>query len=203
MAHSLLKFSVVIAFCSLAGCQPGGVTVESGANTAVESNTAITAKEGVASAATSVTATIAHPALPAPSATPQEVVHAFLDASRGGREEFATELLSSKAREATSSQGLALDPPGSSSMVYRLGDVEFPTEDKQAAYVASVWQEEGEAAAERFEVTWILRRQKEGWRIAGMASRTEEEAEPVLINFEDVADLHKIKPAVGGEPVVE
>lgn len=199
MAHSLLKFSVVIAFCSLAGCLSGGVTVESGANTEVESNTAISANEGDAHADSSV-----HPALPAPSATPQEVVHAFLDASRGGREELATELLSSKAREATSSQGLALDPPGSSSMVYRLGDVEFPTEDKQAAYVISVWQEEGEAgAAERFEVTWILRRQQEGWRIAGMASRAEQEAEPVLINFEDVADLHKIKPAVGGEPVVE
>ncbi|MFO0819890.1 MAG: hypothetical protein U1A77_18215 [Pirellulales bacterium] len=210
MVRWLLHFSIVAMVCALGGCQQAASTVDTGATASSESgdpNAAKTAdakpgeakprgdKDGLRPAS---------PMLPAPSATPQEVVHAFLDASRGGHEEFATELLSDKAREATSSQGLALDPPGSSSMVYRIGDVEFPMEDRQAAYVSSIWREDGvAAAAEQFEVTWILRRQQEGWRIAGMASRAEAEAEPVLINFEDISDLHKIKPSVGGEPVVE
>lgn len=203
MVRWLLHFSIVAMVCALGGCQQAVSTVDSGVTASSDPNAAKTADVKPGSGKDGGLRP-AGPALPASSATPQEVVHAFLDASRGGHEEFATELLSDKAREATSSQGLALDPPGSSSMVYRIGDVEFPTEDRQAAYVSSIWQEDGVAsAAERFEVTWILRRQPEGWRIAGMASRVEAEAEPVLINFEDVSDLHKIKPAVGGEPVVE
>ncbi len=206
MVRWLLHFSIVAMVCALGGCQQAVSTVDSGVTASSESSDPNAAKTADVKPGSGKDGVLrpAGPALPASSATPQEVVHAFLDASRGGHEEFATELLSDKAREATSSQGLALDPPGSSSMVYRIGDVEFPTEDRQAAYVSSIWQEDGVAsAAERFEVTWILRRQPEGWRIAGMASRVEAEAEPVLINFEDVSDLHKIKPAVGGEPVVE
>jgi len=140
------------------------------------------------------------PRIPPPAAAPTEVVRAFLEASRGGEDDLATELLSQKARDATTREGLALDPPGKPSMAYRIGDVEYPAEDRQAAYVNSVWREEQDESSERFEVVWILRQQPEGWRIAGMASRTEGESQPTLLNFEDPQDLLRIKDEVSGEP---
>jgi len=164
--------------------------------------------------------------MPPPSAEPPMVVQAFLEASRSGQDDLALELLSNKAREATGREGLALDRAGKASMVYEVGGTEFPVDDKQAAYVTSVWrdpaesEEQGgslsnpssepgivptttqrveEATGESVKVTWILRRQVEGWRIAGMATAVTGE-EPLLINFEDPSDLRRIKGEVNGEP---
>lgn len=164
--------------------------------------------------------------MPPPSAAPPVVVQAFLEASRSGQDDLAIELLSNKAREATGREGLALDRAGKASMVYEVGGAEFPVDDQQAAYVTSVWrdpvesEERGgppsnpisepgivptttprgeEATGESVKVTWILRRQVEGWRIAGMATAVTGE-EPLLINFEDPSDLRRIKGEVEGEP---
>jgi len=183
--------------------------------------------------------------LPPPHAEPPVVVQAFLEASRSGQDELAMELLSSKAREATGREGLALDRAGKASMVFEVRAAEFPAEDRQAAYVPSVWREPASGAIESpstapptavpptagmqpavtrqekpaggsavrtaegsasesdespvVQVTWILRRQAEGWRIAGMATAVANE-EPLLINFEDPDDLRRIKGDVAGEP---
>jgi hypothetical protein len=164
--------------------------------------------------------------MPPPSAEPPMVVQAFLEASRSGQDDLAMELLSNKAREATGREGLALDRAGKASMVYEVGGTEFPVDDKQAAYVTSVWRDPAEseerggppsnpisepgivptttqrsekATGESVKVTWILRRQVEGWRIAGMATAVTGE-EPLLINFEDPSDLRRIKGEVDGEP---
>ncbi len=213
--------------------------------------------------------------LPPPHAEPPVVVQAFLEASRSGQDELAMELLSSKAREATGREGLALDRAGKASMVFEVRAAEFPAEDRQAAYVPSVWREPASSPAESpttespttetpttetpttetptteslttesptagkptagtltagmppvpttrgqragapavrtaagiasesgepaaVQVTWILRRQAEGWRIAGMATAVANEA-PLLINFEDPDDLRRIKGDVAGEP---
>jgi hypothetical protein len=161
--------------------------------------------------------------LPPANAAPPVVVQAFLEASRSGQDDLATALLSTKAREATGREGLALDRTGTASMVFEVGVAEFPAEDKLAAYVPSVWREPSsvepaptgpastgpastgpaspEPASEpTARVTWILRRQADGWRIAGMATATAEGEEPMLINFEDANDLRRIKGDVAGEP---
>lgn len=232
-------------------------------NTASASDPAATPQAATQQAARS--AASADERLPPPHAEPPVVVQAFLEASRSGQDELAMELLSSKAREATGREGLALDRAGKASMVFEVRAAEFPAEDRQAAYVPSVWREpassptespttespttetptteslttesptagkptagtlaagmppapttrgqragapavrtaagiaseNGEPAA--VQVTWILRRQAEGWRIAGMATAVANEA-PLLINFEDPDDLRRIKGDVAGEP---
>lgn len=242
-------------------------------NTASASDPAATHQAATHQAATRQAARSAASAderLPPPHAEPPVVVQAFLEASRSGQDELAMELLSSKAREATGREGLALDRAGKASMVFEVRAAEFPAEDRQAAYVPSVWREpassptespttespttetpttetptteslttesptagkptagtltagmppapttrgqragapavrtaagiaseNGEPAA--VQVTWILRRQAEGWRIAGMATAVANEA-PLLINFEDPDDLRRIKGDVAGEP---
>lgn len=131
---------------------------------------------------------------------PDEVVRAFLDAARGGDDSTATQLLTDKAREETGRAGLALDPPGTPTMKYEIGKIEYHEQDPHAAYVNSLWLESQGPADDRFEVVWVLRRQSEGWRIAGMAAQMEAGQPPIFLNFEDTNDVARIKSEVGADP---
>lgn len=138
--------------------------------------------------------------LPA-NAGPDVVVSTFLDATRAGNEAAATDLLTSKAREETAKEGLTLDPPGTPSMQYKIAKVEFLEDNKDAAYVNSIWTESQGDIQDSFEVVWVLRRQLDGWRIAGMAASTVPEEPPVFLNFEDPIDVVRIKNQISqGEP---
>ncbi|MFO0902586.1 MAG: hypothetical protein U0939_06275 [Pirellulales bacterium] len=175
----------------LAGCQPT-VTSE-----------AISATEEAGRATRPATAATAAPELPAPQTPPEQIVLAFLEASRDDRDQFASRLLSDKARDAAERAGLVLDPPGTPTMQFEIGEVEYPAEEPLAAYVTSRWREEAGPTVESFEVVWILRKQAGGWRIAGMASRDSADSTPSLVNFEDPQDLARVRHEVAGEPLAE
>lgn len=134
---------------------------------------------------------------------PDEVVRAFLEAARAGQDGTATLLLTDKAREETEREGLALDPPGTPSMKYQLGKIEYHEQDPHAAYVNTLWIESLGTSDERFEVVWVLRRQSQGWRIAGMAAQMDTAQPPVFLNFEDPADVARIKSEIGAEPAAK
>lgn len=138
--------------------------------------------------------------LPGKSATPGEIVAAFLNAARSGDDQTATLLLTSKARSETEREGLVLDPPGTPSMRFEIGKIEISPEDASAAYVNSVWSETETKSEQTFEVVWVLRKESQGWRIAGMAAETTAGTQPVFLNFEDPQDLLRIKSEVDGEP---
>ena len=138
--------------------------------------------------------------LPPASATPESVVRIFLQAARSGDETTATQLLTRKARQQTEKEGLALEPPGTPTMRFTIGDAEIPSDDPQAAYVGSTWTESQGTSGESFAVTWILRRQADGWRIAGMATQTAPTEQPMWLNFEDPEHVRRIKQEIGGEP---
>lgn len=138
----------------------------------------------------------------APDAGPDLVVSTFLDATRSGNEAAATELLTSKAREETAKEGLSLDPPGTPSMKYKIAKVDYLEDNKEAAYVNSIWTETSEGREDSFEVVWVLRKQADGWRIAGMAAQNVPEEPPIFLNFEDPADVIRIKNQINpGEPL--
>ncbi|MFM7843319.1 MAG: hypothetical protein ACKOBW_09935 [Planctomycetota bacterium] len=139
-------------------------------------------------------------ALPPASATPESVVRLFLQAARSGDESTATQLLTRKARQETEKEGLALEPPGTPTMKFSIADAEIPSDDPQAAYVGSTWTEMESQQRESFAVTWILRRQSDGWRIAGMATQTSPTEQPLWLNFEDPEHVQRIKREIGGEP---
>lgn len=138
--------------------------------------------------------------LPPASATPESVVRLFLQAARSGDETTATQLLTRKARQETEKEGLALEPPGTPTMKFAIADAEIPSDDPQAAYVGSTWTEMDSQNQESFAVTWILRRQSDGWRIAGMATQTTPTEQPLWLNFEDPEHVQRIKREIGGEP---
>jgi hypothetical protein len=148
--------------------------------------------------------TSASPANLRPDSQPEEVVVAFLEAARSGDESIATQLLTRKAQEETEKEGLTLDLPGSPTMRYRIEKVEYDESIKDAAYVNSVWTNSADASTEgTIEVVWVLRRQPEGWRIAGMAEQVESGAPPVFMNFEEPDDVARLKVQLDDEPTHE
>ncbi|MBM3998729.1 MAG: hypothetical protein FJ297_04140 [Planctomycetes bacterium] len=126
-----------------------------------------------------------------PETAPETVVTAFLDATRRGDDALAARLLSKKAVAETTRVGLAVKPPGTPTMKYAIARTEYPPEVPDGVYVHSVWSETSDSGEEQFDVTWVLRKQPEGWRIVGMAAQMVEDEPPFFLNFEQPEDLYR------------
>ena len=121
---------------------------------------------------------------------PQDVVGKFLDALRSGDENVAAELLTTTARVETAKHDLAVQPPGTPQATYRVGRVEYVTENRDGAHVTSIWTEPaGRGQKESYEIVWVMRHEPRGWRIAGMATEVVPGQAPLFLNFEDPADM--------------
>ncbi|MCA9164371.1 MAG: nuclear transport factor 2 family protein [Pirellulaceae bacterium] len=122
--------------------------------------------------------------------SPDAVVMSFLSAMRDGDEQTITALLSNKAREATGQhEELAIQPPGSPESTYRVETVEL-VDNEAGAHVSSIWSEpDGQGGSVEYEVVWVLRRETDGWRIAGMATMIEEGSPPLFLNFENPEEM--------------
>jgi hypothetical protein len=59
-----------------------------------------------------------------------------------------------------------------------------------------IWRERFDDGEDRFDVTWVLRKQPEGWRIVGMAMSLPDSDEPDLVNFEAADELLDLQPAL-------
>lgn len=123
--------------------------------------------------------------------TPDGAVTMFLESVRTGDDAVAAEMLTKLARQKTEEMELVVAPPGGDDMSYEVGEVE--TVSDEIAHVACMWSD-GE---ERHDVVWALRKEKRGWRIAGMA--TQLEGVPLLLNFEDPEDMFRQQEAVDEE----
>jgi len=132
----------------------------------------------------------------ASDAAPEAVVEIFLDSVREGDDETAAELLTDVARTETEKAGLVVQTPGTPGATYEVGQAEFPTVDRSGAHVKSTWTETDEYDdLISWEVIWILRKQPQGWRIAGMATQTEEEGPYQFLNFEQPEEMLKLLQA--------
>ncbi|HEX5444431.1 MAG TPA: hypothetical protein VFW87_11400 [Pirellulales bacterium] len=127
--------------------------------------------------------------LPGPEAT----VSAFLNAIKSGDQDTANAMLTSLAREKTAEQDMGLAPTESDTATFKIGDVELPPEgDGMLAHVASKWTDIGEDGQPiTDEILWALRREKEGWRIGGMATQVFDDQPPVVLDFENPEDMQR------------
>lgn len=122
--------------------------------------------------------------------TPQEVVQAFLIAVRAGDTGTTAALLTTKAREETAKHDLVVEPPGTPSAKFVVGEVQYIDRDQTGAHVNTVWTEADEAGSSvTYDVVWALRRQSDGWRVAGIATEIVDGQNPVFLNFEDPGDM--------------
>lgn len=122
-----------------------------------------------------------------------EVVRNFLQAIKSGDETVSNELLTPLARQKTAELDMAVAPMGSETASFTVGEAELPPEgDGELAHVASTWSDiddDGEQHTD--EILWVLRREDEGWRIGGMATKVFEDQPPLLLDFEDPIDMRR------------
>jgi hypothetical protein len=128
--------------------------------------------------------------LPPADAGPDVVVSTFLDSLKRGDDAVAEALLTEQARAETEKANLTVEPPGTPSARYTVGAVQYVDENKAGAHVASIWEDVGAGgAAEQYDVTWVLRRQQDGWRIVGMATQPAPGMPDIFLNFENPQDM--------------
>jgi hypothetical protein len=119
---------------------------------------------------------------------PAEATHVFLEALRTGNDEKATQMLSKMAREKAASLNKNVTPPASDTASFVVGKVDYVAED--GARVACKWTDvDPDGKSRTDEAIWVLRREAEGWRIAGVAAQVFADQPPLLLNFEDPEDM--------------
>ena len=121
---------------------------------------------------------------------PAAAVYDFLEAVRTGNDEKATKMLSTTAREKAAALNRNITPPASDTARFTIGKVQYVGED--GAQVASTWidiDDEGQSNSDG--AVWVLRREGEGWRVAGVAAIIFPGESPLLLNFEDPEDMIK------------
>jgi hypothetical protein len=121
-------------------------------------------------------------------AGPAKVIAEFMDALKTGNTAKASDLLTPTARQKTEEAKLEVGLPASKSATFEVGEVEMIEDD--GAHVASTWTDRHEDGDERTDkIVWILRKETIGWRVAGMAMKIFDDAMPLILNFEDPADM--------------
>jgi hypothetical protein len=135
-----------------------------------------------------------------PDSTPEQVVTEFLNAMKTGNDGVAAGLLTATARDETGKHQLAVQPPGSPTAEYEIGEGELSADDPEVAQVGCVWTEKDAQGADHSEqVVWVLRKHEEGWRVFGMATQMPTREAPVFFNFEDPAEMTALMETISQE----
>ena len=181
--------SVLAMLAIIAGCGKSSQTPQSGEqSSAAEKNSAEQEATNAEDAEKSDRSVSQQQAL---GETPTKAVHEFLEALRTGDDKKAEQLLTKKAYEKTGEIGLRVSPEGSPSARFEVGKVDYVD---QGARVLSTWTDihpQGHEQTDRF--IWILRKEPEGWRIAGMAAEIFPGEPPLVLNFEDPEEMNRRK----------
>jgi hypothetical protein len=129
-------------------------------------------------------------ATPHPVPPPDAAVREFLEAIRTGDDKKAESMLTDLARTRTAQADLMVAPPGSATARFEIAEMEV-IED-QVAHVGCVWTDVGDnGKPQTNEFVWALRRQPQGWRIAGVAVQIFPDQPPLLLDFEDPEDMQR------------
>jgi hypothetical protein len=178
-------FLVVLVAVAQVGCSKKPAADASATNATTPSDTA----SSQATAAAPAPQPIAVPA----SALPEQVVTVFLNALRNGDSPTTELLLTSKAREELAKHQLSVDVVSAPNSTYEVRSAEGVSGDPTGAHVTSVWTEKFDDGEEKYEIVWALRRQPEGWRLAGMAMQLIPDQPMQFLNFENPEDMLKKK----------
>ena len=174
---------------SLAGC-----TKQPAAGTSGEAAPSTAATSGAASpSAAPPAAPVSQPIAVPANASPEQVVTVFLNALRSGDSPTTESLLTSKARHELAQHSLSVDVQSAPNAVYQVRPAEGVPGDPSGAHVSSVWTEKFDDGDETYEIVWVVRRQPEGWRLAGMAMELIPGQGMQILNFENPEDMLRKK----------
>ena len=177
MTKSWQHWLAVVALVSYAGCS------KPSAEPTAAKNAANTAPVAVQSAPL-ITGAMVQTLTPA-----SEVVTLFLDSLKKGNAAQTRSLLTTIVQEEIDRRGLTIDPLGSEESSFRIGRTQFSDKDADAAYVEAEWIEPAEGGQTlSTEVVFTVHLENQAWRISGMAIDTGANSDPVLVDFENMAD---------------
>jgi hypothetical protein len=133
--------------------------------------------------------------------SPDRAVFEFLEAVRTGNDKQAEAMLTPAARQKTIEMQMVVAPPGSPTAKFKIGQVEYVTPDKDGAHVWCTWTDvtDDEGHTRSDDIIWVLRRESEGWRIAGMVTKVYPDQPPLILNFEDPEDMLRKQQLLHGE----
>jgi len=176
---------VLFSASMLIGCsgKPGATTT----STAGQGPATATAPTGAPAAP--ATPPVAVPA----TASADHVVSVFLNALRTGDSPTTESLLTAKARQELAKHALSVDVQSAPNATYKVHPAAVLPDDPNGAHVISVWTEKFDGGEETYEIVWALRRQPEGWRLAGMAMQLLPGQAMQFLNFEDPEDMLRKK----------
>ena len=124
------------------------------------------------------------PAAPARADTPETAIGQFLEAVRTGNDKVAEAMFSDVARERIKELNIQVAPRGSDTAKFEVGQAKYL--DPDGARVPCKWTDiDKEGNSRTDEITWMLRKEPEGWRVAGMAAVIFEGDAPLLLDFEN------------------
>ncbi len=129
---------------------------------------------------------------------PEVAVYDFMEAVRIGDDDTAGKLLTPLARQKVAEHHMVVAPPGTDTARFTLGSVEQV--EQGLAKVAINWTDTDDSGKSRTDqILWLAKRVPEGWRISGVAAPVFDGEPPVLLNFEDPADMLRKQQAVREE----
>ena len=136
----------------------------------------------------------------ADTSQPAAAVSVFLEALRKGNDKKVLQMYTARARQQAAELNRPFAPKGSDTAQFEVGAVEYLADD--GARVRSRWTDldrnrqplTDEILWHTDEILWMVRREPEGWRIAGMAATVFEGEPPLLLDFENLSEtLRKIR----------
>ncbi len=132
--------------------------------------------------------------------TPDKAVIQFLQAAKAGDQHRLATLMTEKAREVTEKHNVNFELETYRDASFDVGEYEYLTPDKDSAHVACKWTDrDAEGEAFTHDVIWVLRKEDEGWRVAGMITRPFPDEQPVAFDYEDFRALMEAKTSVDRE----
>lgn len=125
---------------------------------------------------------------------PEEVCRLFIASLSTGDHIAASQMLTNLAQIETARADLQLESPGSSDATWEVLEADYATSAKQIAQVRCLLQEPGQEGTA--QLTWLMRRQYNGWKISGMSIQVDGSGEVDLLSFENPLDLQRIQSSV-------
>lgn len=124
---------------------------------------------------------------PEDTSQPAGAVFAFLDALRRGDDEKILAMYTVRAREEVARLDQQFAPRGSDTARFQVGKVEYLNE--AGARVACTWTDlDQDGQPHTLDFLWMVRREPQGWRVAGMAATPFPGEPPVLLDFENLQE---------------
>ena len=133
--------------------------------------------------------------------TPDGVCRKFMNLLKSGQRLEAENLLTRTALTVTSKAGLQLEPMGGPSSIYKVNDVRYATTKQKLAQVECSIMDEVDGESYKMDVTWLVRKQGNGWRISGVSLEIVPGSPKDLLSFENIRDVTKLKQLADSDAI--